>query len=576
MQLSMPRKRVAAALMVDRRVVRMARGDAAATVRRDKIDHPRWRSIPGRERLRVRTTISLRFLALQTLVAAATIAAAAVLYLTLTDQIGSAAAGAERAVTVSFLVGELDETQHQRSLELLAYVLHPEQVHLDALASLAAERDAAVEALTAMLSGGEAEAALRAYLPAQEQLDVTEAAVLAAATGTDAGRLDTALEQWERQGDQTKVLETDFETAAAGVAAQALESVRNTRKALLVAVILVVSIAVAAALLAFIVAVRLVARPLAAISAGAERIAEGDLTAEFDEAARSDEIGQLTHSLRSMTATMRGSHVELREANTGLQQEIRSRQRSQGQLAESNRALERSNRDLEEFARVAAHDLQEPLRKIRAYGDRLSRQSADVLDERGQGYLLRMAESATRMQGLIGDILQLSAIGAVEVAADPVDLNALAREVIATFEDRVEAVGATINVGDLPRVRGRASQLSLLLQNLLSNALKYTRPGVPPVITVDGTEHGESWMIRVRDNGIGFEPQYAERIFGVFQRLHSRDEYEGTGIGLANCRRIVERHGGSITAKSRLGQGATFTIRLPKHRGNQEPGKVAA
>ena len=298
----------------------------------------------------------------------------------------------------------------------------------------------------------------------------------------------------------------------------------------------------------------------------------GDAAPEFGSAATAGGLGLSLAAAALLRAVVLRNRLAL--SRTG--ERLRAEESRRLEVSKLNSRLRQNNRDLEEFARAAAHDLQEPLRKIRAFSDLLAREQADVLDQRGQENLRKVQSAATRMQGLIADILQLAAIGAGEQPSDAVDLNALTRDVIATLEERIEATGARITVGDLPCVKGSAAQLSQLLQNLLGNALKYSQAELAPVIEVHGTETAEVWVIQVRDNGIGFEPKYAERILGISQRLHGRDAYEGTGIGLATCRRIAERHGGSITAKSTLGNGATFTIELPKHRDTQEHGKVAA
>ncbi len=236
----------------------------------------------------------------------------------------------------------------------------------------------------------------------------------------------------------------------------------------------------------------------------------------------------------------------------------------------------RSNLALQEFASIAAHDLQEPLRKIQAFGDRLRLKHGAALDAGGEDYLARMQGAAARMQRLISDLLALSRISATAQTFEPVDLNVVAGEVLGDLEARLEQTGGDVTVGDLPVIEADPTQMRQLLQNLLGNALKFHRPGIAPVIRLQATvrpadtaqsssntlKYGGCELV-VTDEGIGFEAQYGERIFGVFQRLHGRSEYEGTGIGLAICRTIAERHGGTIIATSAPGQGATFTLHLP-------------
>jgi PAS domain S-box-containing protein len=245
--------------------------------------------------------------------------------------------------------------------------------------------------------------------------------------------------------------------------------------------------------------------------------------------------------------------------------------------------LERSNRELEQFASVAAHDLQEPLRKIQAFGDRLRSKCGEGLGEQGRDYLDRMEGAAARMRTLINDLLAFSRVATKARPFEPVDLRQAAQEVVADLEAHIQQTGGRVEVGELPTVEADPLQMRQLLQNLLGNGLKFHRPDEPPVVSVEGEilagpgrpgggqgHGGPLCRIVVRDNGIGFEEEYRDRIFQLFQRLHGRTEYEGTGIGLAVCQKIVERHGGTITANGTPGHGATFTVTLPARQPNGE------
>jgi len=233
--------------------------------------------------------------------------------------------------------------------------------------------------------------------------------------------------------------------------------------------------------------------------------------------------------------------------------------------------LKRSNRELEQFASVAAHDLQEPLRKIQAFGDRLQTKSSAALDEQSKEYLERMVASAVRMRSLINDLLTFSRITTKAQPFVPVDLERIAEEVISDLEIRISQTQGRVDLGHLPTIQADPLQMRQLFQNLIGNALKFQKPEEAPVITVTSNRIGCFVEMTVRDNGIGFEEIYLDRIFEVFQRLHGRQEYEGTGMGLAICRRIVERHGGTITAKSAPGAGAAFTVKLPiEHTGGHD------
>lgn len=238
--------------------------------------------------------------------------------------------------------------------------------------------------------------------------------------------------------------------------------------------------------------------------------------------------------------------------------------------------LGRSNRELEDFAFVASHDLQEPLRKIRAFGNRIEDGYGDVIDERGRDFLNRMLNAAERMSMLISDLLSFSRVSTRGKEFSEVDLNAVVASVLDDLEIVIEETNATVEVSTLPVIHGDKTQIDQLLLNLVSNALKFKQENVSPVIKISSRPSDESeltglhqvdefdWKtITIEDNGIGFDQSFAEKIFAPFQRLHGRSAYKGTGIGLAVCRRIVERHNGHIKATSEPGKGARFAIVIP-------------
>ena len=225
--------------------------------------------------------------------------------------------------------------------------------------------------------------------------------------------------------------------------------------------------------------------------------------------------------------------------------------------------LEQSNRDLQEFAYIASHDLQEPLRKVLAFGDRLASKYGDLLDDTGRDYLKRMRDASQRMQTLINDLLSFSRVSTRAQPFTQVDLNALALEVVSDLEYQIDRTHGYVMIEKLPVIEADPTQMHQLFQNLITNALKFHRDDKPPTIQVSSQVLDGKCQFQVKDNGIGFEIQYLDRIFKPFQRLHNRQEYEGSGMGLAICRRIVERHSGEITASSTPGEGSTFIITLP-------------
>ena len=265
----------------------------------------------------------------------------------------------------------------------------------------------------------------------------------------------------------------------------------------------------------------------------------------------------------------RRAEEEVRRLNRDLEARVRLRTAA---LERANERLEWSNRELQEFASVASHDLQEPLRKVQAFGDRLEARCGPALGAVGLDYLGRMRGAAGRMRTLIDDLLAFSRVTTKALPFAPLDLGGVAREVASDLEGRLALTGGRIEIGDLPTVHADPTQMRQLLQNLIGNGLKFHRAGEPPVIRVRGhpaaTDPGHppgpaAYEILVEDNGIGFDEKYLDRIFNVFQRLHGRGEYEGTGMGLAICRKIAERHGGAITARSTPGGGGDLRRHPP-------------
>jgi PAS domain S-box-containing protein len=247
-----------------------------------------------------------------------------------------------------------------------------------------------------------------------------------------------------------------------------------------------------------------------------------------------------------------------------VEQRTEALRQTMGTLQITNTELQRSNQELQDFAYVASHDLQEPLRKIQAFGNLLEEEYGSVLGE-GKMYLNRMRDAASRMRNLINDLLTFSRVTTKAQPFSPVDLTAVLQDVLGDLEPRLQASQGTIQVGDLPTIEADPQQMYQVFQNLLSNALKFHKPDVPPEVKVyaEISSSEQRCQLFVEDNGIGFDEKYLDRIFTVFQRLHGKGKYEGTGVGLAVVRKIVERHGGSVTAKTSNGNGATFIVTLP-------------
>lgn len=279
------------------------------------------------------------------------------------------------------------------------------------------------------------------------------------------------------------------------------------------------------------------------LAGGARQVAEGDLDHKV-EIGGADELADLASVFNTMVDALK-THT---------------------------RKLEQSNRELQDFAFIASHDLQEPLRKIQAFGGLLREEAGERLAGEPLHYLSRMENAATRMRQLIDALLEYSRIAGRQKPFEPVDLNQAVSDVVTDLEANIAQTGAVIEVGPLPTIEAEPVQMRQLLQNLISNALKYHRANERPVVRVharrrDDESGGPVCELTVSDNGIGFDEAFLEKVFTPFQRLHSRDEYPGTGMGLAICRRIAERHGGSITATSRTGEGSDFIVTLPERHG---------
>jgi signal transduction histidine kinase len=263
--------------------------------------------------------------------------------------------------------------------------------------------------------------------------------------------------------------------------------------------------------------------------------------------------------------------------NRSLENEIREKKISEEKILELNKKLienitrlESANQELDRFAFMASHDLQEPLRKIRLFSDRLFYKYNDKLDEEAISFINRIQQSGMRMENLIKDILTFSKLSIDKDPFVETDLNLILEEVLVEMNEEVQKKSAKINIGPMPKLPVNPGLMRPLFYNLINNSLKYSKKDVPPTIKIR-SEYNKDRLLKesnfcriiIEDNGIGFDQQYAEQIFGMFKRLHRHNEFEGTGIGLALCKKIVEEHRGHITALSRENEGATFIISLP-------------
>ncbi|MDS0132079.1 MULTISPECIES: ATP-binding protein [unclassified Amycolatopsis] len=305
---------------------------------------------------------------------------------------------------------------------------------------------------------------------------------------------------------------------------------------------------------------QVVTRPILRLAGQVRRVADADVHSPV-RGSGPREIAQLGADVEAMRQRILDEVAELEQAHALLDRRTREAEESNAMLDRRTRELERSNADLEQFAYVASHDLQEPLRKVASFCQLLQRRYQGLLDERGEQYIEYAVDGAKRMQVLINDLLAFSRVGRKPGEHVVADAGALADDAIANLEVALSLSGGKVSRGELPEVRVEPALMTAVFQNLIGNALKF-KGETPPEVRVSAERDGDDWVFSVSDNGIGIDPEYAERVFALFQRLHTRSAYPGTGIGLALCRRIVEYHGGRIWLDTEAAD-TTFRFTLP-------------
>jgi signal transduction histidine kinase len=359
---------------------------------------------------------------------------------------------------------------------------------------------------------------------------------------------------WSTEGNVFLVISTPSNMAYADVD-------QSTRRNLFLLLLATILAGAAAWLLGELFVVRQTNRLIRAT----EQISSGDLEARADLGNQHGEFGKLALAFNQMAEK--------------LQKRERERDEAEAEIRAYADDLERMNRDLKQFAYVASHDIQEPLRKVQIFADLLNRRYSYDLDDRGREYLTRMQDAAGRMQQLLYDLLSFSRLTTRPKKFADVDLNAVLVDVVADLDMKIEASNAVVEIGDLPIIEGDASLIRLLFDNLIGNGIKFAKQDERPIIQISCLNGLDSPMddnnqceIHIQDNGIGFDIKYLDRIFLPFERLHARDNYEGMGMGLTICRRIVESHRGNITATSIPGKGSTFIVSLPYRHSGEENG----
>lgn len=329
------------------------------------------------------------------------------------------------------------------------------------------------------------------------------------------------------------------------------------------AIYLLVGVTLLAMAIAWVTGHLLLLRPIKQLAEATERLGRGDLTARVASRRSVGELYTLAENFNQMAAQLERSHEKLAATNRDLAREIDERKQAEDGLKKFAAQLESSNQELEQFAYVASHDLQEPLRVVAGYLQLIERRYKGRLDSDADEFIAFAVDAAKRMQALINDLLAYSRIGRKIRPFEPTDGNDVLKQALFNLSVLLNDEQVTVTNDPLPTVMADGAQLVSVFQNLISNAVKF-KGDAPPRIHVGAVDCGEEWKLSVSDNGIGIDPQYTERIFLIFQRLHTREEYPGTGIGLAICQKIIDYHGGRIWVEPNDGPGATFYFTLPK------------
>lgn len=314
---------------------------------------------------------------------------------------------------------------------------------------------------------------------------------------------------------------------------------------------------------------RFLVQPAAEIADAADKIGQGKLSRRICEQQLVREYGQIASAFNAMAGQLEARALKLEEQaatlvqnNAELTDQIASRMRAEQNLARHAEKLQRSNEELEQFAYVASHDLQEPLRIIYSYLQLIERRYQPIIDDDGKRFIQATKDASERMRALIHGLLDYSRLSTRAQPFEEVDITSVMSEARQLLSESIAECAAVLTEDPLPVVPADRRQMLQLFQNLISNAIKYRKPDQTPHVHVSGQAEDDHWHFTIRDDGIGIEAEYHERIFGMFQRLHSRAHYQGTGIGLTLCRKIVERHNGRIWVESKAGQGSTFHFTL--------------
>ncbi|MCI4062865.1 CHASE3 domain-containing protein [Micromonospora sp. R77] len=424
-------------------------------------------------------------------------------------------------------------------------------------AGLARERDtvATMEQLAADYPGVLRELQVVEQQAARWRADVAEPVIATTARSGPAAGQALITDQTRRQFDGVRASVAQLQSEILVVRQQTADKVNQTGNVLVVLLIVAALVVAIAGVVMVLSLDRMLIRPLAGLVGQVREVAAGDYQHHI-EGSGPPEFRVLAEDIDGMRQKIARELAEVREARERIEW-------VNSQLQKQAEELTRSNRDLEQFAYVASHDLQEPLRKVASFCQLLQRRYAGQLDERADQYIAFAVDGAQRMQRLINDLLAFSRIGRLTTGFTEVDLNKVMGDVAGQTEAARQYSDAELTWGELPTIRGEEPLLTNLLANLVSNSIKFRRPDVPPKVHVSARLVDDEWEISCQDNGIGIEPEFADKIFVIFQRLHAKDAYPGTGIGLAIVKKIVEYHGGRVWVDTGTEEGTAIRFTLP-------------
>ncbi|MFG1677198.1 ATP-binding protein [Micromonospora sp. NPDC049282] len=414
---------------------------------------------------------------------------------------------------------------------------------------------ASIRGLSADYPGVRRELGVVEQQTAQWRAQVADPVIAATDRGGPTAGQALITDQTRQQFDGIRASITTLQDEVLTVRKQTADRVNSTSNTLVVLLIIAALVVAVAGAIMLLSLDRILIRPLAGLVSQVREVAAGDYQHRI-EGSGPPEFRRLADDIDQMRQKIAQELDEVRQARERIEW-------VNDQLQKQAEELTRSNRDLEQFAYVASHDLQEPLRKVASFCQLLQRRYAGQLDERADQYIAFAVDGAQRMQRLINDLLAFSRIGRLTTGFTEVDLNRVMGDVAGQTEAARQYADAELTWDEMPTIRGEEPLLTNLLVNLVSNSVKFRRPDVPSKVHVSARLVDGEWEISCRDNGIGIEPEFADKIFVIFQRLHSKDAYPGTGIGLAIVKKIVEYHGGRVWVDTEAGEGTTIRFTLP-------------